>query len=379
QVDVVHQLVQKTAYFNIITPLLMQIYNQLLQRQLKSADVDRSNFDLTAHAPELDLYDPNPTLLNLSQQYQQLGSDAKTILSEDGYAGLKSPTIPAQFRENVEAFIQTFGHLSDSGNDFSVKTWHEQPDLILSLIINLQNTPESTQKKITRDELNISGLKRTIFDPIYHRARRYRINREAISSLYTYGYGIFRNIFLALAQSFVDKGIIGDQKDIFLLYIDEIRTIVDNPQDAIQHQEQIATRKQEMAQSKDIVLPETIIGDTVVPINTTAQKQLQGVPTSRGYYQGPARVVEGIQDFDKVQSGDVLVIPYSDVGWTPLFNKAGAVIAESGGILSHSSIVAREFNIPAVVSVPSACTLLRDTVVSVNGITGEISIVGGDS
>jgi pyruvate,water dikinase len=84
------------------------------------------------------------------------------------------------------------------------------------------------------------------------------------------------------------------------------------------------------------------------------------------------RVISGIHEFDKMRQGDVLVIPFSDVGWTPLFTKAGAVIAESGGILSHSSIIAREYNIPAVVSVPGACTLADETIVTVDGYRGEV-------
>jgi pyruvate,water dikinase len=76
----------------------------------------------------------------------------------------------------------------------------------------------------------------------------------------------------------------------------------------------------------------------------------------------------------KVREGDVLVIPYSDVGWTPLFTKAGAVVAQSGGMLSHSSIIAREYGIPAVVSVPGACQLADDTLVTVNGHNGRILV-----
>jgi len=57
---------------------------------------------------------------------------------------------------------------------------------------------------------------------------------------------------------------------------------------------------------------------------------------------------------------------------TPLFARAGAVVAESGGTLSHSSIVAREFNLPAIVSVPGACAITDDTLVTVNGYTGEV-------
>jgi pyruvate,water dikinase len=69
-----------------------------------------------------------------------------------------------------------------------------------------------------------------------------------------------------------------------------------------------------------------------------------------------------------------LDIPYSDVGWTPLLAKAGAVVAASGGILSHSSIVAREYGIPAVVSVPGACQLADDIPVTVNGHGGRITV-----
>jgi pyruvate,water dikinase len=81
-----------------------------------------------------------------------------------------------------------------------------------------------------------------------------------------------------------------------------------------------------------------------------------------------------MNDFHKLCEGDVLVIPFSDVAWTPLFTKAGAIVAESGGFLSHSSIIAREYEIPAIVSVSSACTLKNDTLVTIDGYQGEIII-----
>ena len=63
------------------------------------------------------------------------------------------------------------------------------------------------------------------------------------------------------------------------------------------------------------------------------------------------------------------------MAWTPLFAKAGAVIAEAGGILSHSSIVAREYGIPCVVSVNGACNVPEDSEVIVDGYQGTILIV----
>jgi len=102
---------------------------------------------------------------------------------------------------------------------------------------------------------------------------------------------------------------------------------------------------------------------------------LKGVATSRGHYIGPARIVHGPSDFKKIKVGDVLVIPFSDVSWTPLFSKASAVISESGGILSHCSIVAREYGIPAVVSVTGAIKIVDGTILAVDGYNGKIQIM----
>ena len=102
---------------------------------------------------------------------------------------------------------------------------------------------------------------------------------------------------------------------------------------------------------------------------------LKGVATSRGHYVGPARLVHGPSDFKKIKFGDVLVIPFSDVSWTPLFSKASAVISESGGILSHCSIVAREYEIPAVVSVTGAMQIVDGTIIAVDGYNGKVQIM----
>jgi pyruvate,water dikinase len=80
-----------------------------------------------------------------------------------------------------------------------------------------------------------------------------------------------------------------------------------------------------------------------------------------------------------VAQGDVIVIPYSDVAWTPLFARAAGVVAESGGILSHSAIVAREYGIPCVVSVADACSRIPDgAALVVDGTTGTV-VVEDDS
>jgi pyruvate,water dikinase len=136
----------------------------------------------------------------------------------------------------------------------------------------------------------------------------------------------------------------------------------------------VAGHKADIERFSNITLPTVIYGDEPPPVVDTSSEKLIGVPTSIGHYTGKVCVVRGIRDFNKVQQGDVLVIPYSEVGWTPLFARASAVVAESGGMLSHSSIIAREYNIPAVVSVAGATGLPDNSLVTVNGHTGEVII-----
>ena len=83
-------------------------------------------------------------------------------------------------------------------------------------------------------------------------------------------------------------------------------------------------------------MPSIIFGENLPLWDNISSDILVGVPTSGRFYEEKTLVVAGLKDRDKVQDGDVLVVPYSDVNWTPLFRRAGAVIAKSGGLLSHS-------------------------------------------
>jgi pyruvate,water dikinase len=99
-----------------------------------------------------------------------------------------------------------------------------------------------------------------------------------------------------------------------------------------------------------------------------------GVPASPGRALGPARLVRSVDDFGRLRPGDVLVCRTTDPAWTPLFHLAAAVVTETGGLLSHAAIVARECRIPAVVSAADAMALLADgTPVVVDGALGTVT------
>ncbi|MEV8377540.1 PEP/pyruvate-binding domain-containing protein [Kribbella sp. NPDC056861] len=102
---------------------------------------------------------------------------------------------------------------------------------------------------------------------------------------------------------------------------------------------------------------------------------LRGVGGSPGVATGPARIVNGIEDFNRVKPGDILVCRFTDPAWTPLFNLVAGVITEVGGRLSHAAIVAREHRIPAVLGVPNALKTLTDNhPTRIDGTTGQIAV-----
>jgi pyruvate,water dikinase len=224
------------------------------------------------------------------------------------------------------------------------------------------------------EELSSREHLNTWFKLFYHRAREFRLLREQVSGLYTYGYGLFRYYYLALGKHFVRAGYLDSPEEIFYLTRQQVQDIVSGIQVQVDYRTQVAQHKTDIKRFENIQLPTVIYGDELPPIREASTDALVGIPTSIGCYTGKVRVVKGIQDFSKVKNGDVLVIPYSEVSWSPLFARAGAVVAESGGLLSHSSIIAREYNIPAVVSVEGATRLEDDVIVTVDGHKGEVII-----
>jgi pyruvate,water dikinase len=409
EIEQLVELTGQTAYFNIVTPLLMGLYNRLLTAQLAKSGVDMAQVDITPGLDALRDIDPAIALKQLNRKFAALTEeDAKALdwpalgavaRASAAAPGISESFMPAsgapgessqaleEFQQDLASFVDRFGHLSDSGNDFSSVPWRETPELLLKTIASYGYTRHHLDgssgrptgddlggRKISFDELQLPALRRPWANTLDRRARSFRLYREQVSSLYTYGYGLFRDYFLALGDHFVRRGIIAARQDIFYLYLDEVRSIVAG--DEGEYADRIAERQAEMDACKEVVLPTIIFGSQPPPIDLPTDTALAGTPTSRGYYRGPARVISGLHEFDKLHAGDVLVIPFSDIGWTPLFAKAGAVIAESGGILSHSSIIAREYGIPAVVSVSGACRLPDGTAVTVDGYSGRIAVHG---
>ncbi len=117
--------------------------------------------------------------------------------------------------------------------------------------------------------------------------------------------------------------------------------------------------------------------DRIVPSAAYERRQdgpvVEGIAASGGRYTGPARVVRHEGELAKVQPGDILVCPATSPAWSPVFPSIGALVTDTGGILSHAAIIAREFYIPAVVATGNTTDLFTDgQMITVDGDAGQV-------
>jgi pyruvate,water dikinase len=112
------------------------------------------------------------------------------------------------------------------------------------------------------------------------------------------------------------------------------------------------------------------------PIDSTEADVLRGTAASVGIARGAARVALGPDDFRRIQPGDIIVCPSSNPSWVPVFTIAGGLVTNTGGLLSHAAVVAREFGLPAVVGVRDATTTIADgRLVEIDGTLGTIRLL----
>jgi pyruvate,water dikinase len=279
-------------------------------------------------------------------------------------------------------FLDRFGHLSDSPNDCSQPTWVEAPEAIRRLV-----GPGSARARIpdgpgtgSRAELlaAASPARRPLVAAAWSRAARLRLARENAGYTYARVYSLFRPTFLEVGRRLTSRAVLVEGDDVFLLTLAEVAAALDG--DLADAAGIVAARRAEMREAADLHWPETIVGDDPVPISGRARARiLTGVPTSRGRHTGPARVVTSLAGAGDIGPEDVLVLMAADVTWTPLLLRAGAVVTETGGMLSHASIVARELGLPCVASVDGATDIAEGAMVCVDGASGEVLVLSPPS
>ena len=237
--------------------------------------------------------------------------------------------------------------------------------------------------------VRVKGLRGWAFRATLKYAQKLAEVREDALASIGLGYPVLRRMLLALGGRFVEAGWIEQAEDIFCLEKNEIEEFVkakEQNQPLPSLAGTVSERKVNWEVMKRISPPPMLppnkkyMGfDVTVFIGVSEKDQvgntLKGVAASAGNVTAKARVLNGPEDFDQMQPGDVLVAAITTPAWTPLFAMASAVVTDIGGPLSHGSIVAREYGIPAVMGTGVATKRIQNgQVITVDGNAGIVTL-----
>jgi pyruvate,water dikinase len=294
-------------------------------------------------------------------------------------ATLRAEPTASEFLAGFDDFMRRFGHLSDSAVNLSSPTWAEHPEHVLKMLaVQLDGAGAARARPSCDEYVSTHELTRSQ-ERSLRRAVAYQSYRDRTSALYTYSYAQFRPHLLALARHLEVMGALDERDDVFYLTIEEIERVVRGVMSPSDARALVAERAEEVRIASEGEPPEIVVGEVAELVRMPQRRILRGTPSSRGRYAGRVVVCQGIGDLERIQKGDVVVVPFSDASWTPLFTRAGAIVAESGGVLSHSAILARELGLPAVVSVRGALALTDGSLVNVDGFEGTVTVISAAS
>ncbi|MBD2088628.1 glycerol-3-phosphate acyltransferase [Microcoleus sp. FACHB-1515] len=271
-----------------------------------------------------------------------------------------------QVMQEFEAIVNEYGYLSEVATDIAVPTWKEQPEIVWNLFVQLLQQPSRSRSQPSRSQISRSNSQPQ---------QRLDLKGE-VSRVYSRLLAELRWSFVALEQQFQRQGLL-ESGDIFFLKLDEVRQLVKTPQNFAAL---IAQRRSQLDRDRTFEVPVLVYGNEP-PMRLSgaiapAKGQLKGIGASPGWVEGRVCVLRSIEMLPSVPPNAILVVPYTDAGWSPLLSQAAGLIAEVGGRLSHGAIVAREYQIPAVMDIQDATRRLRDGQrVRIDGAAGTVEIL----
>jgi rifampicin phosphotransferase len=300
--------------------------------------------------------------------------------SEKVMGELEKTNTGLQFLEKVDVFLEEYGARTMKVYlPFSNYSWAEKPeDLMAVLPLILRSNSKKGKSKGEFSALKEKTLRQTpkflqkTFLQMLTRYRNGHIAREATLYAIEEAFSLARKGTNTAAQNLFREGILSAQEDILFLTLPELYDGLRGHLSSEMIKEIIAKRQKARPKANAIWQDRGI-----VEISTSID-MIKGQSGSPGIISGKVKVISGPAEFHKLNEGDVLVCQFTDPTWTPLFGLASAVVADTGGALSHAAIVAREYGIPAVLGTQVATAQLKDKMdVRVDGNQGMVFIEGG--
>ncbi len=297
------------------------------------------------------------------------------------------------FRGAFDALVGEYGFRGQREVDPSAADWEEEPNFVIGavkayLTAGEENDPSRLEEQAARAREAIEAqigpaIPRTLrgkYRELLAGAQKFTRMRESTKANWVRYCRILRRPMLELGKRFTARGLLERPDDVFWLLEAEVAAAVASQLTASASKEAVARHKKQAALLEGTELPEVFelpITPTPIAPAEAASKVYQGMPVSGGKASGPARIIRSAEAAmaAELAPGEVLVAPFTDAPWTPLFVPAAAVVVETGGVLSHAATVAREFGIPAVVAIKGATRLIEDgQTVTVDGFTGTVTV-----
>jgi len=332
------------------------------------------------------------SLIHGSERLEEL------VRKEVSFASLKSAMrdLPGsgELRSRWDDFMERHGHHGRGEFELANARWSDDPDYVLSLVKGYLERIEgddalavyrrrgSERMKLVEDCRSRlrNPLKRVIFDLLLGKAAQGLSLRERYKSEVIRQIAFMRMICRALGRNLAGRGILDSADDIFFLEAGELRA-VESANALFDVKETVAGRRSEYERNRELK-PFPVIVDSGgrmsrIPYNICDSEVMTGMGVCPGAASGPARVIKPGDGDIRVLPGEILVIPYADPGWSPYFFASAGIVIDMGGMLSHASIIAREYGIPTVVNVGPATEIIRTgQLVEVDGDLGIVTIRG---
>jgi pyruvate,water dikinase len=358
-------------------------------------------FDSLPIRAEKSLYD----MAQWAKEHTELAAYLKDTPTQILLAHLGDEQTPSGLSaDNWNAWQSRFrAHLRDYGHmiynlDFGSPVPADDPAPVLEtfkLFLSGQGVnPHERQAEAARQRQKASeaklktlkGLRLQIFQKNLARAQRYAPLREDGLADVGLSYPLLRQMLFELGRRFNEVGMIETAKDIFWLIEDEVEYAaarLESGQPLENLSGNITVRKAAWRAARRAVPPVTLFNLKIFGIDflqfTVGSSKgsngntLKGVAASPGSVTAPATILHGPEDFNMMKAGTVLVASITTPAWTPLFARAAAIVTDVGGPLSHGSIVAREYGIPAVLGTGSATKRIQNgATITVDGSEGKV-------
>ena len=293
-----------------------------------------------------------------------------------------------------DAFMTEHGHHCRGELELFNARWSETPDYVLGVVRGYlrsigQSDPLENQRHLAGERKRLTEqcrqrlknpIKRWIFSWSLRRAQKLAVFREEMKSQLVRQLAFTRRVLLALGQRLKEQGILSCHDDIFFLEVSEIEPVTTGSA-SFDWRERIKLRRREYEKNLKLNPPRVVNGKFDPnapgwPVANADAKLLEGIAVSPGVVTGTARVILRADEHEHVLAGEILIAPFTDPAWSPYFITAAGLVVEQGGILSHGSIVAREYGLPAVTNVASATRVIRTgDLVQVDGNRGRVSVL----